>query len=171
MERLRAWLRYWANARLTSLEIEQVATLLAKTSPHRHFDRRSLSNFQHSSKANLSGLWLSVGATLVKGPLRGRPAYSRVPRKASVPVPHVRAFPEHIACDTTSEAEAVAPLIKKRRILGVLDLDSQRVARFDVDDQNGCDAVGRRSLSMWVETRILASGSLAGSVEKKEKPC
>jgi len=94
-----------------------------------------------------------------------------VPRKASVPVPHVRAFPEHIACDTTSEAEAVAPLIKKRRILGVLDLNSQRVARFDVDDQNGCDEVGRRSLSMWVETRILASGSLAGSVEKKEKPC
>jgi GAF domain-containing protein len=35
----------------------------------------------------------------------------------------------------------VVPLIRDRRILGVIDLDSPLFARFDLDDQRGIEAI------------------------------
>jgi L-methionine (R)-S-oxide reductase len=54
-------------------------------------------------------------------------------------VPDVHEFPGHIACDPVSRSELVVPLIEDGRVTGVLDLDSPRFARFDEEDQAGCE--------------------------------
>ncbi|MEN6478930.1 MAG: GAF domain-containing protein [Anaerolineales bacterium] len=51
-----------------------------------------------------------------------------------VVVPDVRAFPGHIACDERSQSEIVLPLHKGGRVVGVLDIDSTKLAQFDEDD-------------------------------------
>jgi GAF domain-containing protein len=53
----------------------------------------------------------------------------------------VHAFPGHIACDQASRSELVVPLISGDTLIGVMDLDSPLLARFDTDDQAGCEAL------------------------------
>jgi GAF domain-containing protein len=90
----------------------------------------------------------------VVGPFQGKVACVRikvgkgvcgtaVQRKQSILVEDVDAFPGHIACDSASRSELVVPLIKDGSVLGVLDLDSPKLARFDADDQAGIEAVAR----------------------------
>jgi L-methionine (R)-S-oxide reductase len=99
---------------------------------------------------NWAGFYFTQGGELVLGPFQGRPACVRIPwgngvcgaaaaRAASVLVPDVHDFPGHIACDPVSQSELVVPLIEDGRVTGVLDLDSPRLARFDADDQAGCE--------------------------------
>jgi GAF domain-containing protein len=52
----------------------------------------------------------------------------------------VHAFPGHIACDAESQSEIVVPLIRNGRLLGVLDLDSPHLGRFDQEDAAGLEA-------------------------------
>ena len=54
-------------------------------------------------------------------------------------MPDVEAFPGHIACDTASRSELVVPILADDRLIGVLDLDSPSLARFDDDDRQGCE--------------------------------
>jgi GAF domain-containing protein len=107
----------------------------------------------HSLPAlNWAGFYFLRGDTLVLGPFQGRPACVRIRlghgvcgtaavQRRSVLVPDVAAFPGHIACDTASRSELVVPLLDGDRLLGVLDLDSPELARFDRDDQAGCEAI------------------------------
>ena len=53
----------------------------------------------------------------------------------------VHAFPGHIACDAASRSELVVPLLAAGEVLGVLDLDSPDLERFDTEDQAGCEAL------------------------------
>ena len=89
---------------------------------------------------------------LVLGPFQGRPACVRiavgrgvcgtaVERRQSMLIEDVHAFADHIACDAASRSELVVPLIRDRRILGVIDLDSPLLSRFDLDDQRGIEAI------------------------------
>lgn len=89
---------------------------------------------------------------LVLGPFQGRPACVRiavgrgvcgmaVKRRRSMLVEDVHAFADHIACDAASRSELVVPLVRDDRILGVIDLDSPLLARFDLDDQRGIEAI------------------------------
>lgn len=86
------------------------------------------------------------GQELVLGPFQGLPACIRIPlgqgvcgtaaaRRETVLVPDVEAFPGHIACDAASRSEIVVPLLKDGELLGVLDIDSPLLSRFDADDQ------------------------------------
>jgi putative methionine-R-sulfoxide reductase with GAF domain len=50
-------------------------------------------------------------------------------------------FPGHIAGDATSRLALAVPLIESGECLGVLDLDSEQVGRFDEDDKEGCEAL------------------------------
>ena len=50
-------------------------------------------------------------------------------------------FPGHIACDSASNSEVVVPVIKDGRVLGVLDLDSPKLARFDDADARALEAL------------------------------
>ena len=52
-------------------------------------------------------------------------------------VADVHAFPGHIVCDSASRSELVVPIIKEVRVLGVLDLDSLHLNRFDDQDLGG----------------------------------
>jgi L-methionine (R)-S-oxide reductase len=62
-------------------------------------------------------------------------------RREPVLVPDVGAFPGHIACDGASRSELVVPLLRRGEPIGVLDLDSPRLARFDEADRDGCVAL------------------------------
>jgi len=103
---------------------------------------------------NWAGFYFLRGDTLVLGPFQGLPACVRIPlgrgvcgaaaaRQRSILVPDVSAFPGHIACDTASRSELVVPLIAGDALLGVLDLDSPLVGRFDEADQAGCEILAR----------------------------
>jgi GAF domain-containing protein len=57
-------------------------------------------------------------------------------RGATVRVDDVRNFPGHIACDVRAQSEIVVPVFdRQRRLIAVLDIDSDRRAAFDADDQ------------------------------------
>jgi GAF domain-containing protein len=99
---------------------------------------------------NWAGFYFRRGGELVLGPFQGKPACVRIPlgkgvcgtaasRGATVLVPDVHDFPGHIACDPASRSELVVPLIERGEVLGVLDLDSPLLARFDEVDQAGCE--------------------------------
>lgn len=101
---------------------------------------------------NWAGFYLSRGSELVLGPFQGKPACVRIPMGKgvcgtaavswrSVLVPDVHAFPGHIACDPASASELVVPMIQGNSLIGVLDLDSPLLARFDALDQAGCEAL------------------------------
>jgi L-methionine (R)-S-oxide reductase len=101
---------------------------------------------------NWAGFYFLRGDELVLGPFQGRPACVRIPRgsgvcgtalaqRRSLVVADVAAFPGHIACDIASRSELVVPLLAGDVLLGVLDLDSPTVARFDAQDQVGCEAL------------------------------
>ncbi len=95
--------------------------------------------------------WLKDGG-LVLGPFQGKPACVRIAigrgvcgtaaaTLRTVVVPDVHAFPGHIACDSASESEIVVPVAKDGRLVGVLDLDSPRLERFDDEDARGLEAL------------------------------
>ena len=97
---------------------------------------------------NWAGFYRNVGGELVLGPFQGRPACIRIPFGTGVcgvaaetrqvqRVDDVHAFPSHIACDSASNSEIVLPLLRDGELLGVLDLDSPRPARFDEEDEAG----------------------------------
>jgi L-methionine (R)-S-oxide reductase len=106
--------------------------------------------FHSLPQVNWVGFYFLRDDTLVLGPFQGRPACVRIVvgagvcgtaarERRSILVPDVDAFPGHIACDTASRSELVVPLLRDGDLLGVLDLDSPDLARFDAEDQAGCE--------------------------------
>ncbi len=91
-------------------------------------------------------------AELVVGPFQGKPACVRIPigkgvcgtaasRRSTIVVADVHEFPGHIACDAASRSEIVIPLLRDGALLGVLDIDSPEVARFDAEDRIGLERI------------------------------
>lgn len=98
---------------------------------------------------NWAGFYFLKGGELVLGPFQGKPACVRIAvgkgvcgtaalKKSPVLVRDVDQFPGHIACDANSRSELVIPLLDGDRLVGVLDLDSPVLGRFDADDLSGC---------------------------------
>lgn len=103
---------------------------------------------------NWAGFYRNVGGELVLGPFQGRAACIRIPFGKGVCgaaaatlqpqcVADVHAFPGHIACDSASASELVVPIVHDGRLIGVIDLDSPRRARFDQEDMDGCAELAR----------------------------
>jgi len=59
--------------------------------------------------------------------------------RKTIVVKDVHEFPGHIACDAASQSEIVIPLISGDTLLGVLDIDSPKLARFDDADRRGLE--------------------------------
>lgn len=89
---------------------------------------------------------------LVLGPFQGKPACveikvgkgvcgTAVAKDEVMLVKDVHEFPGHIACDCASRSEIVLPVHVGDRIVGVLDIDSPKLARFDEEDKEGLKAV------------------------------
>ncbi|HTW74952.1 MAG TPA: GAF domain-containing protein [Steroidobacteraceae bacterium] len=101
--------------------------------------------FTSLPQLNWVGFYLLHGTDLVLGPFQGKPACSLIAsgegvcgraalQRAAVLVPDVHAFPGHIMCDELSRSEMVLPLFKDGRLIGVLDMDSPELNRFDGAD-------------------------------------
>ena len=132
---------------------EQLAALLrGETDPVANAANTAALLFQMLPELNWAGFYMLRGDELVLGPFQGRPACVRIAlgrgvcgaaatRAESLRVADVHAFPGHIACDAASRSELVVPLLRDGVVLGVIDLDSPREARFDTDDQAGLEHV------------------------------
>jgi GAF domain-containing protein len=101
---------------------------------------------------NWAGFYFLREGELVLGPFQGRPACVRIrvgrgvcgtaaERRETVVVPNVDEFPGHIACDSASRSEIVVPLVADGRLIGVLDVDSPSLERFDATDKVGLEGV------------------------------
>ena len=118
---------------------------------------------------NWVGFYLLDAASgdLLVGPFQGKPACVRIPldkgvcgaaatQRNTLVVQDVHAFPGHIACDSASNSEVVVPIVlADGRLLGVLDLDSPIVNRFDDDDARGLE----RLVATFVATVRRGAGS------------
>ena len=102
---------------------------------------------------NWVGFYRNIGDELVLGPFQGRPACIRMTFDQGVcgaaaktervqRVEDVNAFPSHIACDAAPASEIVVPLIRDGELLGVLDIDSPKRARFTEEDEAGVVKLG-----------------------------
>lgn len=110
---------------------------------------------------NWAGFYLVRGNELILGPFQGKPACVRIPvwpeprgvcgaaafeRKTQL-VANVHDFPGHIACDSASNSEIVVPLLVSGNVIGVLDIDSPQLDRFDFEDQLGIELLVRTFLA------------------------
>ena len=104
---------------------------------------------------NWAGFYLLKGGELVLGPFQGKTACVRIgfgrgvvgtaaEKRSTIRVPDVSKFPGHIACDSTSRSEIVVPLVSSdSHLLGVLDVDSPELDRFDAEDEEALRAIGK----------------------------
>ena len=106
--------------------------------------------FDALPQVSWAGFYFLRAGGLVVGPFQGKPACVRIAlghgvcgtaaaKRETIIVPDVNAFPGHIACDSASQSEVVVPLIAAGRVVGVLDLDSAQLARFDEVDAHGLE--------------------------------
>ena len=129
------------NAQLQAL-IEDV--------PHRIANMANASAliFDTLEDLNWAGFYLMENGILVLGPFQGKTACieirvgkgvcgTAVERDEIMLVEDVHAFPGHIACDSASNSEIVLPIHANGEIIGVLDIDSPSLARFDEEDREG----------------------------------
>lgn len=91
---------------------------------------------------NWVGFYLYDGNELYLGPFQGKAAVQTIPlgegvcgtsakKRETIVVEDVHAYPGHIACDDASNAEIVIPIVKNNELIGVLDIDSPVINRFD----------------------------------------
>ncbi len=104
---------------------------------------------------NWCGFYFWDGHELVVGPFQGKPACVRIAlgkgvcgtaaaARATQVVADVDAFPGHIPCDSASRSEIVVPMVAADgALIGVWDVDSPELARFDHDDRAGMEALVR----------------------------
>ena len=103
---------------------------------------------------NWVGFYFFDGTELVVGPFQGLPACVRISMDRGVcgaaastrqtqRIADVEAFPGHIACDAASRSELVVPLVRDGQLVGVFDLDSPLLDRFDAEDQDGLESIAR----------------------------
>lgn len=99
---------------------------------------------------NWAGFYLMNDGALLLGPFQGKVACVRievgrgvcgtaVAKDETQLVKNVHEFPGHIACDSASNSEIVVPIHSGGRIVGVLDIDSPSLARFDEEDRIGLE--------------------------------
>lgn len=99
---------------------------------------------------NWAGFYLYKNDELILGPFQGKPACTNIALGKGVCgsaavkletqlVKNVHEFEGHIACDSDSKSEIVIPIIKGKRLIGVLDIDSPIYERFDEEDKQGLE--------------------------------
>lgn len=152
----------FAASTLTGSKHEQYEQLAAQArallsgEPDRIANAANLAALVYHSLPGLNwvGFYFHDGKELVVGPFQGLPACVRIGMGKGVcgtaastrqtqRVADVEAFPGHIACDAASRSELVVPLVKGDTLIGVFDLDSPQVERFDEDDQRGLEDIAR----------------------------
>lgn len=101
-----------------------------------------------------AGVYIEKDGELVLGPFQGKAACNRIKIGSGVcgtafeegrtlVVPDVEKFPGHIACDSLSKSEIVVPIICNDKKIGVLDLDSYSLNRFNETDKEKLEEIVR----------------------------
>ena len=99
-----------------------------------------------------TGFYRVIGEQLVLGPFQGPVACTRIgfgkgvcgtswKERRTIVVEDVEQFPGHIACSSESKSEIVVPLLKNGDVIGVLDIDSERLATFDAIDKEWLEQI------------------------------
>lgn len=130
-------------AALTEGETDSVALMATMVCELHHADDRF----------DWTGFYRHVDGVLKIGPYQGGHGCLTIPfdrgvcgaaaRTGQVQlVPDVNAFPGHIACASSTHSELVLPVWDVQgRLLGVLDIDSDRPAAFDAEDAEALSAL------------------------------
>ena len=116
------------------------------------------------------GFYLAKEGELVLGPFQGPVACTRIgfnegvcghaySNREIVIVANVDEFPGHIACSSASKSEIVVPIFVGNDVIGVLDVDSDRL-----DDFNEVDRIGLESIVKLIE-RSIRSHTNSGTPE------
>ncbi|AFH48775.1 GAF domain-containing protein [Ignavibacterium album JCM 16511] len=129
------------------LLIRQLKSLLSK-------EERLITNLsnltaalkQTFDKISWVGFYLFDGEILYLGPFQGKVACTTIKlgtgvcgtaaeKGETIIVPDVNKFPGHIFCDPDSKSEIVVPMFKNKKLIGVLDVDSDSFNSFDETDK------------------------------------
>jgi L-methionine (R)-S-oxide reductase len=148
------------SSTLSGTKSQQYEQLLAQARALMHGERDRIANaanlsslvFHSLPDLNWVGFYFHDGRELVVGPFQGRPACVRIAlgrgvcgtaakERRTQRVADVEAFPGHIPCDSASRSELVVPLYRGDELVGVFDLDSPMLDRFDADDERGLEAI------------------------------
>ncbi len=132
-------------------EYEQMLAVLSSLLENEHDMIANMANtsaviYDFLPDINWAGFYLYKNNELILGPFQGKPACMHIPMGKGVcgvcaqtqttqRVDNVHEFPGHIACDSASNSEIVIPLVKENTLLGVLDIDSPILARFNKEEQ------------------------------------
>ena len=106
--------------------------------------------YDNMEDLNWAGFYIMRDGALVLGPFQGKVACINIPvgkgvcgtavaKDETQLVEDVHQFPGHIACDSASNSEIVVPIHKDGQVVGVLDIDSPKLARFNQDDKAGLE--------------------------------
>lgn len=108
--------------------------------------------FENMDNVNWAGFYLVEDGELILGPFQGKSACIRIKKGRGVCgtaweedklqlVKDVHEFPGHIACDCASNSEIVLPLHVGGEVVGVLDIDSYKLANFDEEAARGLQGI------------------------------
>jgi GAF domain-containing protein len=99
---------------------------------------------------NWAGFYLLKNGKLVLAPFQGKPAVAEiavgngvcgtaVKERRTQLVEDVHSCCNHIACDFSTSSEIVVPIFSDDKIIGVIDIDSPELSRFDEEDRIGLE--------------------------------
>ena len=102
---------------------------------------------------NWVGIYMLKDGELVLGPYVGKPTpHTRIPLNQgicgaaassgeTVIVDDVNADPRYLACSLETRSEIVVPIIRDGRVLGEIDIDSDKPAAFSQEDRELLEAI------------------------------
>lgn len=150
------------SQQLTGTQAEQYQQLLQQASALVQGESDKIANaanlsalvFHSLPDLNWVGFYFYDGTELVVGPFQGLPACVRIAlgrgvcgtaavSKQTQRIADVDAFPGHIPCDSASRSELVVPLYKDEKLIGVFDLDSPKLDRFNEVDQRHLETIAK----------------------------
>lgn len=134
--------------------IKKQASLLIESTDNLISDLSNIAALLFNSLEDVSwaGFYIYSNGKLLLGPFMGKPACTQIEvgkgvcgtafaKKETVLVKNVHDFSGHIACDSASNSEIVVPIFVRNKVVGVLDLDSTSLNRFDEEDKIGLEGI------------------------------
>ena len=134
--------------------IKKQASLLIESTDNLISDLSNIAALLFNSLEDVSwaGFYIYSNEKLLLGPFMGKPACTQIEvgkgvcgtafaKKETVLVKNVHDFSGHIACDSASNSEIVVPIFVNNKVVGVLDLDSTSLNRFDEEDKVGLEGI------------------------------